>query len=247
VSEDSGAGWALGIGMLVGVGVLIFRARGASASGSPREWAPSPTGPVPHSIQEWIPLFRELGPDVPIPAAVAWLEGESGGNVCSVGNVPPPGVKYPAEYGLTQLDVNNPENVGFLSQADARAACQNSGSTRADWQRQLRPLSDAERRMHVKAAVDHMRSAHAHALDRIGPWGWDPNGIDAWTMAKLWHAGPAYVNLAGPTAAAMGRPPKNFAEFREKANAVGLQHGYTQYNLTVAWNNVAGFARRMTS
>ena len=100
--------------------------------------------------------------------------------------------------------------------------------------------------MHVQAAVDHMRSSHAHAMALIGDWGWNPNGIDAWTMAKLWHAGPGYVKLAPLAVQALGHPPKSFAEFRQAANTVGLHH-YTQHNLDVAWNNVAGFAKRMAA
>jgi hypothetical protein len=248
------AGVVLGVGAIAGAAFVILRSKRASAAtASPRErsWDRLPQAPAPpvlsHSAREWIPLFKELGPDVPLAAALAWTDQESGGNVCSIGNKPPSGAKYPAEYGLSQLDVSNPENAAIMSQASARAACQNSGATRAAWEVQLRPLTDAERGMHAKAALDHMRSAHAHAQARIAGWGWNPNGIDAWNMSKLYHAGPAYVNLAASVARELGHAPRDFAEFQTRANAIGLRSGFTQGHLDQAWNNVAHFAKRMVA
>jgi len=251
-SDDHGVvGAVLGVGAIVGVTFLLTRRASAVESGSPRERAPASPLPLPppvsHSTREWTPLLQELGTDVPIAAARAWLDQESGGNVCAVGNKPPPGVKYPQEYGLSQLDVNNPANVAILSQADARASCQNAGSLRSDWEVQLRPLSEVERRMHAASAIAHLRSARDHAHTRIASWGWDPDGVDAWKMAKLYHAGPAYVALAPGVEKALGRPPHDFAEFQTSANALGLRAGYRQDSLNRAWTNVANFARRMSA
>lgn len=245
-------GAVLGVGAVAGIGFLLLRSKtGAAASvGSPRErsWGSqpeTPTAPISHSAREWSSLLAAMGPDIPLPMKLAWIDQESGGNVCAIGNKPPPGISYPAEYGLSQLDVHNPENVAIMSQADARASCQNAGATRGEWEVQLRPLTDVERVMHAKAALDHMRSAHAHALTRITGWGWNPNGIDAWKMSKLYHAGPAYVNLATPVAKALGHPPRDFAEFQTLAHTAGLRAGYTQDHLTTAWNNVAHFGKRV--
>ena len=246
-----GLGLMLGLG---GLGVAYMLLRSREKAGSPRErsWKGSrlevpATAILSHSAREWSSLLAAMGPDIPLPMALAWIDQESAGNVCAIGNKPPPGVKYPAEYGLSQLDVNNPENVGFMSQADARASCQNAGATRGDWEVQLRPLTDVERVMHAKAALEHMRSAHTHAQAQIAGWGWNPNGIDAWRMAKLWHAGPGYVKLAAPVAKEFGRPPRDFAEFQAHANAVGLRAGYSQDHLNMAWNNSAHFAKRATA
>lgn len=250
MAEGGSFGAVLGAGAILGIGYLVLRARSSAAStGSPRERAnaaPSSTPPsvsLRHSTTEWSPLYHELGPEV-AAAALAWTDQESGGNVCAIGNKPPPGTPYPAEYGLSQLDVHNPANVALMSQADGRASCQNHGLTRADWEVQLRPLTEAERRMHATAAIEHVRSARAHAQTFIKSWGWDPDGVDAWKMAKLYHAGPAYVALAADVQKDLGRPPHDFAEFQSHANTAGLRKGYRQDSLNIAWTNVAHFASR---
>jgi hypothetical protein len=189
----------------------------------------------------------KLGPDVPLAVALAWIDQESGGNVCSIGNKPQPGAKFPAEYGLSQLDSSDPENVAIMGRSDARASCQNFGVTRADWEVQLRPLTDTERTMHAKSALDHMRSARAHARASTADWGWDPNGVDTWKMAKLYHAGPAYVRLASTIAKGLGRVVRNFTEYQALVNVAGTRAGWTQKQLNRAWDNVAHFSTRLTT
>jgi hypothetical protein len=246
------AGRALGIGAVVGIAILLLRPKSASAAtrrGSSRDRPAEPLLPSPtvlsHSARKWAPLLAQLGPDVPLAASQAWIDQESSGNVCAIGNKPALGQKYPQEYGLSQLDVNDPTNVAIMSQSNARSPCQNSGASRGDWEVQLRPLTDAERAMHAKAALDHMRAARAHAHEQTVGWGWDINGTETWKLAKLYHAGPAYVRLARVVAKALGRPPHDFVEFQVHANGAGLQAGLTQMQLTRAWDNVAGFAKRM--
>jgi hypothetical protein len=190
---------------------------------------------------------RGVSPDVPLAVALAWIDQESGGNVCAIGSKPSPGAKYPAEYGLSQLDAGDPENVAIMSRGDARASCQNSGSTRADWEVQLRPLTDAERAMHARSALDHMRSARAHARASTRGWGWDSNGVNMWKMAKLYHAGSAYVHLASTVATRLGRAARDFAEYQALANIAGTYAGLTQKQLNRAWDNVAHFSTRLAA
>jgi hypothetical protein len=246
------AGMALGIGGIVGIAILLLRPRSTSAAtrrGSSRDRPAEPLLPssavLSHSAREWEPLLAQLGPDVPLAASLAWIDQESAGNVCAIGNKPASGQKYPQEYGLSQLDANDPTNVAIMSQSNARASCQNSGASHGDWEVQLRPLTDAERAMHAKAALDHMRAVRDHALAQTVGWGWDANGPETWKMAKLYHAGPAYVRLAPVAAKALGRPPHDFAEFQAHANEAGLKAGLTQAQLSRVWDNVVGFAKRM--
>lgn len=244
---DRALGIVLGAGA-IGTVLLLARRVSAASRGSPREEGASASSRIlSHSARQWEALLRELGPDVPIAPALAWIDQESGGNVCAIGNKPPVGAKYPTEYGLSQLDAHNPENVAIMSQEAARASCQNAGTTRADWEVQLRPLTDDERVAYARAALDHMRSARDHAQEKISTWGWDPRGLDAWKMNKLYHAGPAYVNLAPAAARKLGRPPRDFTEFKEAANPLGRAQGHSQASLDRAWNNVAHFASRVES
>jgi hypothetical protein len=247
VRDERAVGAVIGVGIGAAVILLLTRRASAMTTRSPRErsYGPAPVA-LSHSARAWIPLLSTLGPDIPLSTALAWIDQESAGNVCAIGNKPAPGVKYPVEYGLSQLDAHDPENAALLSQADARASCQNFGAARSDWETQLRSLTDDERRLHAAAALAHMRSARNHAQLRISGWGWDPNGIDTWKMAKLWHAGPAYVNLAPTVAKELGHPPQDFSEFQEHANAVGLRTGLTQGHMNQAWTNIANFAKRVT-
>jgi hypothetical protein len=241
LQEDSMFGW-LAVGAIgVGAGILLLRPRTASAA------ARSGSAVRSHLAREWAPLLGELGSDIPLAVALAWIDQESGGNVCAIGNKPPPGAKYPAEYGLSQLDSSDPENVAIMGRSDARAPCQNSGATRADWEVQLRPLTDTERTMHARGALDHMRSARAHARASTAGWGWDPNGVNTWKMAKLYHAGPAYVHLASIVAKGLGRAARDFAEYQALANIAGTHAGLTQKQLNRAWDNVAHFSTRLAA
>jgi len=256
-------GWQIAVG-IVSAGAAVYvvhRLLGASPALASTPFRPIRTPALPvvpssetpssaspairHSVREWAPRLARLGGDVPLAASLAWLDQESGGNVCSVGDKPPLGQTYPTEYGLSQLDANNPENVAIMNQADARASCQNFGATRADWEKQLRPLTDAERDRHAGKALDHMRSARAHARALTAGWSWDPNGVDMWKMSKLYHAGPAYVQLAATVAKTLGRPPRDFVEYQPLANAAGLRAGRSQAALNKAWTNIANFAKRM--
>jgi hypothetical protein len=58
-----------------------------------------PMSNVP-SLESWRELFVIFGPDMPIEVEMAWAGEESGGNVCAIGELPPPGASQPQEYGI---------------------------------------------------------------------------------------------------------------------------------------------------
>jgi hypothetical protein len=234
-----------------GSGVLPSAPHGERATLSPSMSATLPDGKTP-TLESWRTYYQIYGNDIPTAAAMAWTSEESGGNVCAIGSVPQPGQTMPQEYGLSQLNAQDPSNLKIATPQVLRAMCRNRGTTRADWQTVERPLTEAERIEHAVASIDHMRQCREHARALVGAWP-GMSGVlgemspDFWRYCKLYHASPALYHAAPEMIAKLGRPPATFAEFQTYADAYGVaqqigkyhQPGGTRGYLDEVWLNVA--------
>ena len=203
------------------------------------------------TMQSWKLLFDAIGPDIPGPVKMAWIAEESGGNPCAIGETPSPGAAHPQEYGIAQLNYEDPSNLAIARPEAVRAMC---GSGPGMWAVMLRDMTDAEQLAEAGYALDLMR----HCRDVIRPfvagWGWSELGGDFWSMVKLWHASPALVKVAPAIAQQLGRAPANFAEYQNHADAIGLANnlgaghkGGSRGYLDGVWLNVARVGRSLTA
>lgn len=285
-SSSSSSGWLLALlAASVGVGAAVAvrhdrdRARGRSpqpptpprpsppvtrAPVSPsrvpqgRDTVPTMTTPGNYrpTLASWRPYLVMFGPDLPLPAAEAWEGEESGGNPCAIGGTPPAGAAQPQEYGLSQLNAEDPSNLAIATPQALRTMC-GTGPSRAEWERVTRPLTEAERIQHAAAMVAHIRQCRAQARHYVSTW---PQVAgthgeltpDFWRYVKLWHASPALLKVAPQIASKLGRPPTTFAEFQNYADAIGVANhigaghqGGTRGYLDAVWLNVARVGQAM--
>lgn len=245
-------------------GLVLEWKRGRDRSGTgkppalPPPQLPTPTpvdpAPAPHhgghvyapTVESWRNSFLALGPDIPIAASIAWISEESGGRPCDIGGTPGPGATEPQEYGIAQLNAQDPSNVAIATPQELRGngLC-GVGPSRAEWTAQLRPLTDVEQIHHASTALDLMRRCRTEIAPYVSGWGWDERGPDFWQMVKLWHASPALVKVAHAIAQQLGRTPHNFAEYQSHADAIGLANnlgaghtGGSRGYLDSVWLNV---------
>ena len=191
------------------------------------------------TLESWRTYFLMFGPDVPIAISMKWTEIESGGNHCGVGD--PNGSRNPPkEYGLAQLNADDPSNHAIATQEELRGSC---GIGPGHWQNVVRPITEAERIKNATAALGLMRHCSAIATkflggDQVANQGgggvW--SAPDYWRLAKCYHASSAVANLFPIVAKALGRTP-SWLEFKEHANTLALAHGFGQPWLDRIWRN----------
>jgi hypothetical protein len=208
----------IAIPILLAFGLIMLLARSSHAD------IPGANVNTP-SVKAWRTKFLELGPDVPIDAAEAWIAEESEGNPCAIGEEPPAGATQPQEYGIAQLNAKDPTNLAIASPEKLRGngLC---GIGPGQWQKQLRPMTEGEKYAHASAAIQLMRHCASKAREYLGSdSGW---GVpDFWRLAKCYHASSAVANLFPAIRKQMGRAP-SWSEFQDVAQRVSLAHGYSQ-------------------
>lgn len=172
----------------------------------------------PASVEQWRPLLERYAGNIPIPFLLAWIQRESAGNPCSWTSL--------RESGLFQLMYPDNLNTAGVTEEQLRAACV------ANTQQLARALTPAEQEVQVASGIRYVRAMMAQAKSKLAaagvPWGeTDPS---FWAVVKLQHAYPG-PTLGWLTAAkaALGRAPRDFAEFRSTIN------GYTSVLENAAW------------
>lgn len=161
--------------------------------------------PFPPQVEQWRPLLKRFGGDLPIDFMLAWLAKESGGSPCATGI---PGV----EAGIFQTFHPADDRFGATF-SQLRAAC--SGGQLA------RPLTADEAALHAKVGVNFIRNKVATARAHFAAGGMRPSesSIDFWNGVKQEHALPCVMGEIPRVAARLGRPPRSWAEFREQLMA----------------------------
>jgi len=196
---------------------------------------------MPFSVSTWEPIVGVLAPQaiIPIPFVMAWIEKESGGNPCAVGELTSTGPDgSPREIGLFQIF--NPDDFKALgaSPSDFVAYCvrpavgprqrpdknNNDGGyldgTAPNPQRLSRPMTSDEMVAAVAAGIAEIRKKRVYAEHYLGATNtrWNAGGPmapDYWSTVKLAHALPSILSsgLAQVTHA-LGRAPATWHEFR---------------------------------
>lgn len=161
----------------------------------------------PASVLRWKPLLAKYGAGIPMNFLLAWIKRESNGNPCSYTSL--------RESGIFQLMPPYNTNTGGTTEAALRAAC--SGST----QQLARSLTPAEAELQVSSGIRYVRAQIADAKKKLAAAGvsWPETSGSFWAFVKLQHAYPApSLGWLKSATAALGRPPRSFAEMRSTIN-----------------------------
>ena len=174
------------------------------------------------------PLAAPLG--IQTPYTAKWLDMESGGNPCSVGN---PGAHapdgFPREMGIAQF--YNPDDLKMLgaTSAELRAYCVPGdqhdvvykGKTIKGFSQALtRPLTPEEIAKQAAMTVGLIHKAVGSATADLMAAGatspaWSKTSRDFWRLVKLQHGLPVLSREGLPAVKAfLGRAPSSWAEFR---------------------------------
>lgn len=160
------------------------------------------------SVEQWRPLLQRMAPDLPIDFLLAFVDEESGGNVCSTGI---PGV----EAGLFQTFHPSDDKHGATFDM-LRVGC--SGQTLTI------PLTDSIRLLHATSGINKVRALLARARTTLAAVGarWPESSTDFWNWVKLGHGLPAMQAelMRQFTAARGGRAPASWGEFRNMTMAL---------------------------
>jgi len=201
-------GWIIGI-IAAGLGLLLGK-------GS-RQSTESLSMSGGYTVETWRPLITVLAeksnPKLSVPYILKWIQLESGGNPCSIGQKINGPDGYPKELGISQ--VYNPEDLKrfHITGKELRAYCKPGFSSQVS-----RPLTQEEMTIQARMTIDLV----LHCLTESGrsliankiPW--SPNSKDFWKAVKLWHALPVIVRpgFANVTKY-LGRAPISWTEFRK--------------------------------
>lgn len=267
-SSDGGSGAAALVFLGIAAGVTVLStSRKAHAQTAPpdggrgKRFATPPSGPAPaptipasrypsgvpqmdatYTLQTWQPIvatrIASTYPTIPQAFAMKWLDIESGGNPCAVGDPGQlgQGSDQPAEIGLGQLynpddfvHLKAPPAASFRAYAPAAAPlaaayrqAQASGdkATMASIARQMQTRtraltpSEMDDQVHwtllAKIASDKAYVDQLFQRDGI-QW----SQVDYWTAVKAPHALPAILGNGMPAVIKkLGRPPSSWKEFR---------------------------------
>lgn len=154
------------------------------------------------STEQWRPLLQRFGAGLPVDFLLAFVDEESGGNVCSLGI---PGV----EAGLFQTFHPSDDRFGATF-AQLRAAC--SGPVLA------RQLTPDEQVLQVQVGIAKVRDLYARARATLAAAGatWLESSTDFWKWVKLGHGLPAMQSeLMQQITRRLGRAPRTWDEFKE--------------------------------
>lgn len=196
-----------------------------------------PAAPTPPPIPKYDVAFWEvyLEPfcaehSVSRTYAAKWLEVESGGNPCAVGNLNAKGPDgNPLEMGIAQF--YNPDDLGRLklSGNELRAYC------KPGTQSVSRALTDGECKDQAEAAVKlivQCRDSAEKDLAKVGA-SWGERDLAA--LTKLQHGLPGLSRAGLPVVTKqLGRPPATWKEYRLTMTSVKLDPGTERYRSSYA-------------
>jgi hypothetical protein len=157
--------------------------------------------------------------------AAKWLEVESGGNPCAVGNIAAKGPDgNPLEMGIAQF--YNPDDLARLklSGTELRAYCKPGSQSVA------RALTDGECKDQAEAAVKLIAQCRDWAekdLEKVGArWG----ERDLAALTKLQHGLPGLSRTGlNIVTQKLGHAPATWKEYRETLKVVKLDPGTERY------------------
>jgi hypothetical protein len=190
-------------------------------------WLLGRRGPRAPSVARWMALLVPgcVAHQIPLEFALKWIEIESGGNPCAIGDPSQRGPDgEPRELGIAQL--HNPDDlraVGVAS-SELRAYCVPGTGVLA------RPLTLPEMSTQAVAAVGLIANCMAAADLDLAAVGARWTGRDYWTLVKLRHGLPglARSGLLAVTRL-LGRAPESWREFRAALGQVTLDRETMRY------------------
>ncbi len=214
--EGRAIGAAVGVGLIAGLGVLLWTRRSSAATmGSPRE-QPVPPSDAPYGPAKFAPLVERWRPEVakrvrglglPVDAILEWIRIESGGDMCSTG--------LPSEVGIFQLMFPGDAKYGATLEG-LRAICEKSKTQNP---RDLSWLTDGELDMQVGAGIRKVAAARDTVRRVFSQNGvrWPETSFDFGSAVKQIHATPAViVELIPKITRRDGAAPASWSELRRK-------------------------------
>lgn len=217
--------WLFG-GLLSFFATMLFKTASKKSSASLREMnvrdSKNYLKVYPPYLESWKDLLVKYRGDIPLNCLFAWIKKESGGNPCSIGDVPSSG-NYPLEYGLFQL--HGVADKEIASSAEMRGMCKigSPDGERKVWESLNRNLTQDEKIKQVVTGiklVEKCRQKAREALQKAGTK-WDEQDPDFWNLVKLYHASPAVVNMVGQ----MKESPTSWKDIRSTLDP-GLYQAY---------------------
>lgn len=174
----------------------------------------------PPNVERWRPYILKYVPNPQggVDFWLAWIQRESGGNICSWTTL--------RESGLFQLMYGDNINDAGTTEELLRAPCVPNTQTAA------RAITEADIREQMVSFSRYLSKIVSRAKVKLAaarvPW--TESDPSFWQVVKLQHAYPAptAIWLAAATAR-YGRPPANFAEMRAAVS------GYTSVLENAAW------------
>lgn len=154
------------------------------------------------STEQWRPLVARMAGDLPVDFLMAFIDEESGGNVCSLGI---PGV----EAGLFQTFHPSDDRQGATF-SQLRTAC--SGSSL------VRELTSDEAQLQVQVGMNKVRELRERARATLRAVGatWLEASTDFWKWVKLGHGLPAMqADLMRQISGSLGRAPRTWDEYKD--------------------------------
>jgi hypothetical protein len=205
------------------------------------------TGVRAPSMAAWSALLapRCLRADLQLPYVLKWIDLESGGNPCDVGDPRERGPDgNPREMGIAQF--YNPDDLVRLHVTGAalRAYCVPGDQHEVTYKGKvvrgfskalLRPISPAEMAQQADMTIGLITRAAGDAQKDLsaihaGP-AWDRTRRDFWALVKLQHGLPGISRSGLPRVTQkLGRPPQNWKEFRNTLPSVTLDRNTEKYH-----------------
>lgn len=202
-------GAVVGVGAVVGAVALLARfSRPAAVAtrSSPRETSTSTPGRFPLLVERWRGEVSKRARGLPVPALLAWILAESGGDMCSIGS--------PYEVGIFQLMFPADAKYGATLEG-LRAICKKSQQqdpTNISW------MSEDELDMQVGAGIRKILAARdevrrVFSQNRVS---WPETSFDFGSAVKQIHAAPAVITELVPKLTRQGGPPTNWEDLRRR-------------------------------
>lgn len=199
-------------------------------------------GITPPGLAAWASLLAPLSipANIQLPYVLKWIDIESGGNPCDIGHPQQKGPDgLPREMGIAQF--YNPDDLHRMgvSGTALRAYCVPGDQhqilykgkiVRGFSKALLRPLTAAEMAQQAHMTIDlivHSVADASRDLEKIRAGaGWSRSGRDFWKLVKLQHGLPGLSRSGLPAVAQkLGRPPRDWREFRDTLASVRLDAG----------------------
>jgi len=201
---------------------------------------------LPPTLEQWVALLAPgcLAHHIQLPYALKWIDLESGGNPCAVGNPAAHGPDgNPREIGIAQL--YNPDDLArsgvtgtqlraYCVPGDDHAVMYKGKTVRGFSSALLRPLTAAEMQEQADATIDLIARCMVMATRDLvavhADAAWSPSTRNYWTLVKLQHGLPG-LSHTGLRAVArrLQRAPRSWQEFAATVGHVQLDPETMKY------------------